>query len=38
MFELTGTPIDYWMQQGKSHDFYMSPELCLELNVVDRIF
>jgi ATP-dependent protease ClpP protease subunit len=38
MFELTGTPIEYWSEMGKGNDHYLTPEICLELNVVDRIF
>ena len=38
MSELTGIPKQYWMQQGKGKDFYLSPDKCLDLNIVDEIF
>lgn len=38
MYELTGIPSSYWSNKGIGTDFYMSPEKCMQLNIVDEIF
>lgn len=38
MFELTGIPKQFWLQQGVRKDFYMDAERCLKLNIIDEIF
>jgi ATP-dependent Clp protease protease subunit len=38
MSELTGIPKQYWSQKGQGKDFYLSPEKCLDLNIVDEVF
>jgi len=38
MHELTGTETDFWMRNGIGIDLYLTPDRCLELNIVDRIF
>ena len=38
MFELTGTPVEYWAKKGVGVDFYISADMCLELNIVEEVF
>lgn len=38
MEELTGTPAEFWRTRGVRKDEYMSPDKCIELNVVDELF
>lgn len=38
MFELTGIPTQFWKTQGVGKDFYMTPDQCLNMNVIDEIF
>lgn len=36
--ELTGLPKQFWYEKAKTHDFYMTPEQCLQYNIVDEVF
>lgn len=38
MCELTGIPTDYWLTKGVGKDYHISPEKCLELNIIDEVF
>lgn len=38
MSELTGIPKQYWLRNGVGKDFYLTPERCLALNIVDEVF
>jgi len=38
MEEFTGTPKEYWLQNGVGKNLYLSADECLELNVVDEVF
>lgn len=38
MEELTGTPKQFWLTQGKTTDQYFTPQQCLQLNIVDKLF
>ncbi len=37
MYDLTGTPKQYWMTRGVGKDYYLDAKQCLELNVIDEI-
>jgi len=38
MYELTGTSKAYWVKNGIGKDFYLSPDVCLDLNIIDEVF
>lgn len=38
MSELTGIPKQFWKQRGVGKDYYLSPQKCLDLNIVDEVF
>lgn len=38
MSELTGIPKQFWAQRGVGKDFYITPDKCLDLNIVDEVF
>lgn len=38
MEELTGVPQNTWLVAGKNIDKYFTPQECLQLNVVDKLF
>lgn len=37
MNELTGIPKQYWITRGVGKDYYLTPEQCLKLNIIDEI-
>lgn len=38
MHELTGIPATFWKTRGVGKDFYLTPQQCIDLNVVDEVF
>lgn len=38
MSEMTNQPFEFWRNQGRLLDLYLTPEKCLELGVADEIF
>lgn len=38
MSELTGIPSTFWQTRGTGKDFYLTPEQCKNLKIVDEVF
>lgn len=38
MFELTDIPSTYWLTHGTGKDYYLTPDQCRRLNIVDEVF
>lgn len=38
MSELTGVSSKFWASKGTGKDFYLTPQKCLDLNIVDELF
>ena len=35
---LTGTPMNFWATHGVGKDLYLTPDKCVELNIIDEVF